>query len=143
MEQPGGAAAATASRAPLQRTATSSLDANIEVQGVIDGALAPHHIKESLRQQYAEKLLEDGYGSVELLATMANEDFDQIFKKPHRQLIREQATLYLCIYIQAWAHTYIHVYVYICRSFASRPRCASARRQRWATARAAGACSEE
>ena len=113
MEQPGGAAAATASRAPLQRTATSSLDANIEVQGVIDGALAPQHIKESLRQQYAETLLDDGYGSVELIARMANEDFDQIFKKPHRQLIREQATLYRCIYIQAWAHTYIYMYVCI------------------------------
>ena len=86
-------AAASANRAPLQRMGTSGLGTVIEVKDVIDGALVHHNVKESLREQYVQKLLDGGYSSVELIARMAPEDFDHLggFLRPHRDLIREQA----------------------------------------------------
>ena len=64
----------------------------LEVQGVVDGALSRHNVSQSLRELYVQKLLQDGYSSAELIAGMSVEDFDEnVFKKAHPPLIREQA----------------------------------------------------
>ena len=96
MEQPGGAAAATASRAPLQRTETSSLGNLAEVKGVLAGALSPHGVAESLQDKYVGALLKGGYSSVVLIADMSHDDFNETdelrtIPRPHRDLIRKQA----------------------------------------------------
>ena len=79
------------SHATLQRTTTASLGGMPAVKGLIDAALTKHEVPESLQKSYVRQLLEDGYSSATMIAAMSDEDFNDIFKKPHRGLIREQA----------------------------------------------------